>query len=1051
MLPVLLVLVFVYLAGYVVGQSFGAPPASSLNLASGPGNTTAPVSMGNPFFNPGTDGGSIPGSTAGGSSVDNTTSTAGQNTTGPVGMGNPFFNRDTSAAGSGGPSPGAGGTPMGNMTSAQGPVGVDPMPAGMNPSTGQGGVPASSTPTDSSTATNIDSVTPNQNNPKLQDDGSGRGNIPVGDPRPPRREGVITNINSLPHCGAGNFLVHSLDNCTVEGFLSTNETQLFTFTIPPMKPGGEESFSLLVSLRVIEGLGSLSLALPGSTYPTYRGVSLYRSMVDDEQYLFVPSTVMEQSPGTYTLMMYTESSTALFELRIQTPSANTTLVEPETAALREVEDLCCTAGLSPLGKRYGWCEAILPSATSPKRNWRQDLCHQPPNVCNKDGHLTKLVLAGGGLFCEKFPTSLGQLTHLHTLDLAYNILDEELEIIVQALSNLTSLERLYLRYTRIKGEITCALPRVFPNLKVLTLSGNSISGPIPPCLLDWPSLQQLYISATNLTGPLPEIPPNSNLRILLSIGRERGPGLTGRLPASLSTARNLQYLDLSANKLVGPLPELPWSLVLLNISHNDINGTIPPVPPTLETLDMAHNLLTGNIPGSLTAAENMSIIDLSYNRLSGTVPDLPKGQLIFVDLHQNSLAGPLPSLPISLRYLDICNNTLSGPLPDINSPNLETALLHNNSFAGPLPYGWYSSRSLKLLNLNSNNIQDDLGQLEWGQSVALTSLDLGNNKFGGAIPASLASLPNLQYLSLANNQLSGDLNPFANALPDPANQQVPASAIIYFNVSGNRLIGGVPEKLGQLGVLRPDFNIISEDTGDGEPRVFDISRNQLQGPFPSWLLTRVQSIMRFCRCEMVLKMSGGNVLTCPGARNLEGLTHGDLAVLQEYNLTCVEPGQKKEVDLVEFIRSGGPNAVSPAPMPPPSPPPSPTFNPQIPNRTVVPAAGPNASPTPNTGGMVTQGGPADSRQLGVTQNEQPPAEGGDRDGVPWRIIGIVGIAAMFALALAGVLVGAMFAVKAYRRRQMEKNVYQRSMHGGDIIMGPVPTGGRVDIESQRAL
>jgi hypothetical protein len=62
----------------------------------------------------------------------------------------------------------------------------------------------------------------------------------------------------------------------------------------------------------------------------------------------------------------------------------------------------------------------LPAATAPSHSWQDDLCHQAPNVCDPQGRLLVLNLAGGGLSCPAFPTALSRLSQLTSLDLGHN-------------------------------------------------------------------------------------------------------------------------------------------------------------------------------------------------------------------------------------------------------------------------------------------------------------------------------------------------------------------------------------------------------------------------------------------------------------------------------------------------------------------------------------------------------------------------------------------------------------------------------------------------------
>jgi hypothetical protein len=60
--------------------------------------------------------------------------------------------------------------------------------------------------------------------------------------------------------------------------------------------------------------------------------------------------------------------------------------------------------------------------TSAGRSWTQDLCHSAGSICDAEGRLTRLGLAGEDLGCPHFPTQLGELSELRVLNLGGNLL-----------------------------------------------------------------------------------------------------------------------------------------------------------------------------------------------------------------------------------------------------------------------------------------------------------------------------------------------------------------------------------------------------------------------------------------------------------------------------------------------------------------------------------------------------------------------------------------------------------------------------------------------------
>jgi len=92
-------------------------------------------------------------------------------------------------------------------------------------------------------------------------------------------------------------------------------------------------------------------------------------------------------------------------------------------------------------------------------------------------------------------------------------------------TQLPSLRRAFVRYTGITGALDCALVNNL-SLILLSVSGNDLTGTVPPCFLNDPTLEEVYLSHTALTGPLPDVvPPTSPLRTVFAVG------LGGEAPA----------------------------------------------------------------------------------------------------------------------------------------------------------------------------------------------------------------------------------------------------------------------------------------------------------------------------------------------------------------------------------------------------------------------------------------------------------------------------------------------------------------------------------------
>jgi hypothetical protein len=113
------------------------------------------------------------------------------------------------------------------------------------------------------------------------------------------------------------------------------------------------------------------------------------------------------------------------------------------------------------------------------------------------------------------------------------------------------------------------------SLKLFTLEwqGN-IADMLPPQLAHTP-LNTIFLHRNELTGSIPS--SIGSIRNLANINLISN-AITGTLPTELGMLQRLQYLTLYDNKLTGPLPSelgLVTTLESILIDHTDMTGTVP--------------------------------------------------------------------------------------------------------------------------------------------------------------------------------------------------------------------------------------------------------------------------------------------------------------------------------------------------------------------------------------------------------------------------------------------------------------------------------------------
>ena len=230
-------------------------------------------------------------------------------------------------------------------------------------------------------------------------------------------------------------------------------------------------------------------------------------------------------------------------------------------------------------------------------------------------------------------------------------------------------------------------------------------------------------------------------------------GLVGALPSAFGAALpHLTAIDLSANRLVGPLPETLSTCTLLQtlrLGGNRFEGAVPAAWGTLHCLrelSLERNRLEGDVGTALWPAlqymKGLVTLDVGANGFSGTLP-----------------AGLATACP-RLRMLRAGSNRLSGPLPPVLGALKELVALElqgNGGLCGPIPETLCECELLETLCLNGNALT---GEIPWGICFYLTKLRqlfLAGNRLSGAVPDSIGQLCNLEALNLGRNCLSGEI------------------------------------------------------------------------------------------------------------------------------------------------------------------------------------------------------------------------------------------------------------------------------------------------------
>jgi Leucine-rich repeat (LRR) protein len=227
--------------------------------------------------------------------------------------------------------------------------------------------------------------------------------------------------------------------------------------------------------------------------------------------------------------------------------------------------------------------------------------------------------------------------------------------------------------------------RLLPTVEFVDFSNNKFNGTIPftSDKTQWASLEYVYLANNQFSGEIPISWP-SKIKLLDISGNN----LHGTLNESLlRSSSELQFLLLENNtKLLFDLNKL------LRYSRN------------IKTLNLKNTSLSGKInAGDVQNLASIEIFDLSYNRISGTIPEVIGNltTLKKISLCNNQLSGSIPSQVGMLKYLQglhLEENLLTGSLPQTLSEmtSLESLELGGNNLSGSIPESLCSSEKLNL-------------------------------------------------------------------------------------------------------------------------------------------------------------------------------------------------------------------------------------------------------------------------------------------------------------------------------------------------------------------
>ncbi|PHT41154.1 hypothetical protein CQW23_20008 [Capsicum baccatum] len=262
-------------------------------------------------------------------------------------------------------------------------------------------------------------------------------------------------------------------------------------------------------------------------------------------------------------------------------------------------------------------------------------------------------------------------------------------------------------------------------------------------------------------------------------------------------------LDLSAEAFSGEVPQKIFqvpTLHTIDLSVNEmLGGSLPEFASneSLQTLVLTSTKFSGRLPESIGNLRKLAHVELRACGFTGLIPAFMENltQLVYLDFELNSFTASLFYLPsLSNLYL---SNKFSGQitgLQNVISP-ITSFELSSNKLEGPIPEFFFELHDLAGLSLSSNKFNGTVQLKEFTELNKLVNLDMSHDSLSvdtNVSESDLALLPQLDSFMLASCNLQN--------ISFLKNQ----SKLSMLDLSKNQLTGEIPNWLVEIndGLLR---------------------------------------------------------------------------------------------------------------------------------------------------------------------------------------------------------------------------------------------------------
>lgn len=308
----------------------------------------------------------------------------------------------------------------------------------------------------------------------------------------------------------------------------------------------------------------------------------------------------------------------------------------------------------------------------------------PPSFCNNNPQYTEL---GSNYFYGPLPDctngsayQLGKLIYytvnnnLFSGSLPSYLQFEDRAVALTMNNNLFSgtvpyfnstgaLQYLYVQVNNLEG--TIPLDSRYTALAYVDFSNNQFSGKLPKDLFNVNSSLISFAATSNcITGSLPkEVCDVTGLVYLELDGLTTAENCRSAIFPAIKSI-NTFYLNV---QITGGIPQCLFAMPNLQVVHfsgNSLEWSFPSdnslvISDSLTELLLSHNKITGTIP-DLIQSRQWDLLDLSFNKLRGTIDFVEQSVNSSLVLQVNRISGGVPSTILDMESINILNGNLFG-------------------------------------------------------------------------------------------------------------------------------------------------------------------------------------------------------------------------------------------------------------------------------------------------------------------------------------------------------------------------------------------------------